>query len=222
MDQSWKHQLGSAAFADYAQAVATLQGQLDLSLDSAEVELLLRVYDVYRHGYTDIADLAAQVQKALDEQKPENDPALQVAHQYLTGLIDAYASTSGTPPEGTMPGHSMELGGSIYAKRYGEVCDGSSDAAKLFASFDALMEEIEATRHRVYHILRRIGADHTRTIAPRILGLNAVDQAFILHALDAFPGDSRVLGFYDAYIDAVSDPSLKQLAAKYRSRVAVS
>ena len=49
--------------------------------------------------------------------------------------------------------------------------------------------------------------------------LAPIYQCFVLHALDAFPGDARVIGFYERFLAQVKDEELRREAEAYLARV---
>ena len=77
--------------------------------------------------------------------------------------------------------------------------------ADIFKEYSILLNTIEGAYHTAYWILRHIANQYLENLYPITLQIEPVFKGFVLHALDAFPGDKAVIKFYNDYIKFFKD-----------------
>ena len=82
-----------------------------------------------------------------------------------------------------------------------------------------LHSKLAASKNVVYNMIRCAGNKVLDTIDSVIYDLYSTDADYILHGLDAFPEDEKVIEFYDSFFYKTNSPYLKKQVLKYRDRV---
>lgn len=224
--------LQTVDFQAYGEKLAEIRSKLDAGekaegIDDTDVFFSLRPYCWFLHnpGFQDIMDTAesamqtlqAHQQDLMEETNPLMGNEFLAVAKFLASYLD-----KGTfdPTEWRMLFASPEIATSTTAKKYAEKLDSiNTDAAQKMKDLAELMSQIEGSKHLTYWILRHIGADNLGVLEQMIHSFPSGDQTYILHALDAFPQNEDVIGFYERFIEKTQYDNLKEEAEKYLEAV---
>lgn len=224
--------LYTTSFAQYEKALTLIREVLDKGekpeISKEDFLMLLRPYYWYVHnpGFQDVIDTCEKFMETLKQNKDvlleETNPItgndFLAVGTFLANYLDVGKyDTSGWK----MLFASPEIGSAViaekFAKKLGEL-NKTDEEIQAMNNLAVLMKDIEGTKHVAYWCLRHIGADFLEQLEI-VHSFPPNDQTYILHALDAFPGNKDVIKFYKGFIEKTSYDYLKKEAGKYLGNV---
>lgn len=220
------------SFADYEAALSELRDALDAGqklekIEDGEFFFVLRPYCWFLHdpGFQDILDVCEDGMEVLIENEKllveETNPITGNEYMAVGSFLAAYLDSGDYNPTGWKNLFaSPEIAIHVAAEKYSEKLEAKApEAAAKLKKLSNVFMQIEGCKHLSYYILRHTGADYIEFLTAIIHKFPSPDQTYILHALDAFPGNEAVVNFYKEYIAAASSDYLREVAEKYAATV---
>ncbi len=224
--------LVTISFEDYEVALDEIREELDAGkkaekLEDGEFFFALRPYCWFMHepGFQDIMDICEDGLQVMMDNKDllMEETNLMMGNEFMavgTFLATYVDEGSYNPSEWKMLFASPEIAVHVTAEKYNEkLKETDAEAAEKMARLSAVFMRLEGCKHSSYYILRHLGVDYLPFLEVMIHKFPADDQTFILHALDAFPNNTEVIGFYNRYIEQVGSDHLRDAAQKYLANV---
>ena len=215
------------SFEDYQVALKEIRTALDKGqkaekLEDAEFFFLLRPYCWFMHepGFQDIMDICEDALQTMMDNKDllMEETNLLMGNEFMSvgTFLATYVDEGSYNPSGWKLRYaSPEVAVQATAQKYRDKLQEDPEAAEKMNRLANLFSNIEGGKHQSYYILRNVGADYVSFLGTIIHQFPANDQTFILHALDAFPNNEEVIGFFNRYIEQTASDHLRETAQKY-------
>lgn len=234
--------LETRSFAQFVKGLSevrtTLEKKKERTVTSEEFLAVLRPYFWYLHdpGFQDLYDAAFGAMEVLQKHRDilltETLPLIGNDFLALATLLGHYCDDGRRNTSGFASLFaSAEISAMLIAQKFAEqlaAANAPPEHVQALERIGGLLQAIEGTRHDAYYCLRVVGSAHLEQLAEVIHAVDGDAQGFVLHALDAFKGDAKVVRFYDDYTEKVrsgdlpdeAKQALIDIANKYRARVA--
>ena len=227
-------QLKTIYFTDYLKALEELRSALDQDqdlegLNDGDLFYLLRPYCWFLHdpGFQDIYDIcneAVEVYQKYQKDLMEKSDEL-IGNEFVavnTFLISYLDHERYDTSEWKILFASAEVATATTADKYAQKLKAiDKAAAESSLKLAALLRSIEGSKHVAYCCLRAMGDQCLGLLQTLIHKFPSDNQNYILHALDAFPGNQEVVDFYTDFIAQKRQEYLKEEAEKYLKQVLI-
>ena len=195
--------LQSDSFKEYLNELVSIREKLDneekINMDIEDFQCICGVYHLYTWTHSDITILQKNIMDLLVKHKDRIDKStIQGIGTYTLGYLESKYDPSGY----FFLSCSLEIAASIDAKNIAKSLkpDFPKDA-QVFIEYELLLKSIEGAYHTIYWILREIANKYLDTLYPITLIIEPIFKSFVLHSLDAFENDKKVIKFYKDYIE---------------------
>jgi hypothetical protein len=205
--------LVSSQFPEFLEGMKEFFGSFPASTgtkpDDADFILSLRPFYWYLHnpGFQDIHDQSRLVLELLSKYESQID---EYDYQSLVRFFENYLS------DGNLAG--SEIGVTTSLKSLLEKMNDTPDR-DIIENYLRILDSIISAKYLCYDNLREMGNLYTNSLADLTITLTSADADFILHALDGFTGDEKVIGFYEKVIAETDNDNTREYASDYLSRV---
>ena len=211
-------QLKSSNFSEFYTALKTIRSDSKLlaAIDEENIKCICRAFELYRHGYEDIKAIKKEaleiINRHMAEEHIQDKSLLRGIKRYAAGYLRHEYDSSGF----IYVAGSIKIAAKIDLDKILELlqADDPQDAEKLL-QYKKFLRNMESSSHVAYHVLREVGNKFTAYLSTIIHQLAPTSQDTVLHALENFPGDKKVIAFYEEYSEKAAFEWLKDEAEDY-------
>ena len=215
--------LATGSFAEYLQTLEAVDSRKEWPNDLSRQDfvLLMRPYYwyVYDPGFQDLMDACALAHGAISRNFDLLSDELSMSG--LPQFLESYIVDEALDGTGwSFLSCSPELAAAIDAETAAQklVAAGRAKDAKLLEALARVLKALEGAKHKTYWKLRELASRFVEEL-DLVHRFHPADQGFVLHALDEFKKDKKVIAFLERFIEQTPSESLKEEAAGYLEAV---
>ncbi len=194
--------LKSESFKEYVDTLNTIRDSLDeakdVEIETEDFRQICGIYHLYTWKHKDIIEVQENIMDLLMKHKERIDvDSIAALGTYTLGYLDGKYDPSGF----RYLFASCEMGALVECEKIEEILrQDFPEDADVFKKYRDILETIEGACHIAYWILRKIANQHLKTLYYITLQIEPIFKSYVLHALDEFVGDEKVIKFYNDYI----------------------
>ncbi len=216
MEISLPKELYSGSYMTYAKGISAIKADTCKDIDFDELIIIMRTY--YWHieaaGFQDIYDLSVEVYKILSECVKKS---VLETDDYDYGFVRSFIIAF---DKGNYTGNTSNMIYSLEKLKNTIQQHISNDDLQKTEDLIGIFQQMQHTEQECYYLLRDIiREDHfdnlfkvIKTFAPEYLD-------FVLHTLDHFKGNQKLIEFYQEMLSTVDSGTYAEEIENYLSRV---
>lgn len=217
MSKQLPDELYANNFMTYAKGISSLKADDCKAIDDGDLTIIMRVFYWYvqASGFQDIYDLSLAVLKLLKKCE-ESGKIDKNNYDFKTVMRFNWEFVK----NGNYFGSASNM---VYSLKNLKDIIKANVTAEEFQSveqYHAIFNTMQGTEHECYYLLREIiRPDHLDSLFNLVKTLAPEHQDWILHALDSFKGNKKVIAFYVELLTNTTSDWLKEEIETYLSRV---